>query len=67
MRQYHILLKNNKVGFLTIVGDPGVVEPCMFGKGVYFYVFYFLCCAMDISTEVSEDHVEEERDPDLDE
>ena len=39
----------------------------MFGKGIYFSVFYFLCYVMDISTDMSEDQVAEERDPDLNE
>ena len=37
----------------------------MFGKGIYFSVFYFLCYVMDISTDMSEDQVAKERDPDL--
>ena len=50
---------------LTIVGDPEVGEPCMFGKNIYLSVFYCLCYEMDISTYLSEDQVSEERDPDL--
>ena len=37
----------------------------MFGKGMYFYVYYFLCYIKDISTYMSEDQVQEERHPDL--
>ena len=37
----------------------------MFVKGVYLYVFYCLCYDTDISTDMSEDQVAEERDPDL--
>ena len=36
----------------------------MFGKGVYLSVFYCLCYVTDISTDMSEDQVAEERDPD---
>ena len=35
----------------------------MFVKGMYLYVFYFLCYDTDISTDMSEDQVAEERDP----
>ena len=53
--------------FLTIVGDPEVGEPCMFGKGMCLYVFYCLCCVKDVSTDISEDQVSEEKDPELNE
>ena len=39
----------------------------MFGKGVYLSVFYCLCYVKDISTDMSEDQVSEERDTDLNE
>ena len=39
----------------------------MFVKVVYLSVFYFLCYVTDISTNMLEDHVAEERDPDLSE
>ena len=39
----------------------------MFGKSMYLYVFYCLCYAKDISTDMSEDQVTEEIDPDLNE
>ena len=39
----------------------------MFGKSMYLYVFYCLCCAKDISTYMSEEQVAEERDPYLNE
>ena len=29
--------------FLTIFGGPNVGEPCIFGKGIYFSVFYCFC------------------------
>ena len=48
---------------LTINGDP----PCMFGKGMYFSVFYYLCYDKDRSIDMLEDQVTEERDPDLNE
>ena len=52
---------------LTINGDPPGGEPCMFVKGVYFFIFYCLCYDTDISTDYSEEQVVEERDPDLNE
>ena len=39
----------------------------MFRKVMYFYLYYCLCYAKDISTDMSEDQVAEERDPDLNE
>ena len=39
----------------------------MFGKDMYLSVFYGLCCEMDISTDMSEEQVSEERDPYLNE
>ena len=39
----------------------------MFVKGVYLSVFNFLCCYMDISTDMLEFQVSEESDPDLNE
>ena len=50
---------------MTIVGEPGVGEPCIFGKCMYLSVFYCLCYVKDISTDTLEDQVAEERDPDL--
>ena len=52
---------------LTIVWDPEVGEPCMFGKGMYLSVFYCLCHAKDRSTYMSENQVAEQRDPDMNE
>ena len=39
----------------------------MFVKVMYFSVFYCLCYATNISTDISEEQVVEERDPDLNE
>ena len=50
---------------MTIVGNTEVVEPFMFGKVMYFSVFYFLCYEMNIYTDMLEDQVLEERDSDL--
>ena len=50
---------------LTINGDPPDGEPCMFVKGMYLYVFYCMCYDNNISTYIPEEHVAEERDPDL--
>ena len=52
---------------LTINGDTTDGEPCMFVKGMYLSVFYCLCYDTDISTDISEEQVVEERDPDLNE
>ena len=35
--------EKEKGELLTIDGDPDVGEPCMFGKGMYLYVFYCVC------------------------
>ena len=51
----------------TINGYPEVGQPCMFVKGMYLSVFYCLCYDTDISTDMSEDQVAEERYPDLNE
>ena len=59
--------KKYKGTFSTTVGNPEVGEPYMFGKGMCLYVFYCLCYEMDISTDMSEEQVPEERDPDLNE
>ena len=39
----------------------------MFGKGMYLSIFYCLCYEMDISTDMLEEHVLEERDMHLNE
>ena len=39
----------------------------MFVKFMYLSVFYFFCYNTDMSTDMSEDQVAEERDPDLNE
>ena len=39
----------------------------MFGKVMCLSVFYCLCYEMDISTDISDDQVTEERYPDLNE
>ena len=51
---------------LTINGDPLDGEPCMFVKGMDLSVFYFLCYDTNLTTDYLEEHVVEERDPDLD-
>ena len=52
---------------LTINGYPEVGGPCMFGKVMYLSVFFCLFYVMDISTDMSEDQVVEERYQDLNE
>ena len=39
----------------------------MFVKGMYLSAFYCFCYDTDISTDILEDQVAEERDPDLNE
>ena len=39
----------------------------MFGKDMCLYVFYCFCYVKYISTDMLEDQVKEERDPDLNE
>ena len=39
----------------------------MFGKGIYFYLFYCLCYVKDISTDMLEEQVSEDRYPELNE
>ena len=50
---------------LAINGDTEVGKPFMFVKGVYLSLFYCLIYDTYISIDMSEDQVEEERDPDL--
>ena len=52
---------------MTINGDTEVGEPCMFVKFMYLSVFYCFCYNTDMSTDMSEDQVAEERDTDLNE
>ena len=39
----------------------------MFGRGMNLYVFYCLCYVKNVSSDLSEEHVLEERDLDLNE
>ena len=39
----------------------------MFGRGMYLSVFYCLCYVKEMSTDLLEEWVSEERDPDLNE
>ena len=52
---------------LTINGYPPNEEPFMFFKGMYLSVFYCLCYDTDISTDISEGQVAEDRDTELNE
>ena len=61
------LPEKEKGMLLTINGDPEVGEPCMFVIGLYLSVFYCLCYDTNISTNMLEYQVAEERDPDLNE
>ena len=53
--------------FLIIDENNEVVEPCMFLIGLYLSLFYCLCYIKDMSTDLSEEQVLEERDHDLNE
>ena len=57
--------KKEQCELLTINEDPEVGETFMFGKYVYLYIFYCLYYEMGIFTDMSEDQVLEDRDPDL--
>ena len=59
------LPKKEQGKLLIIDGDSEVEEPCMFQRGMHLLVFYCLCYVMDISTDMLEEQVSEERDPDL--
>ena len=50
---------------MTIDGDHDVKEICMFESGMYNSMFYCLCYFKEISTDMLEEQVSEERDPDL--
>ena len=52
---------------MTIDGYLVAEEASMFERGMYFYVFYFLYYVKEISTDMLEGQVFEERDPDLNE
>ena len=53
--------------FLTIDGYPDVKKPCIFEKGIYFYLFYCLCYVKDISRDMFQEQVLEQIEPDLNE
>ena len=42
---------------LIIDWYPEVEEPCIFKRGMYLSVFYFLCYVKDISTDMSEKQI----------
>ena len=43
---HYLVLPQKKGELLIIDGDPEVGKPCMFGRGMYLYVFFF--CVKDI-------------------
>ena len=61
------LPKKEQGELLIIDGDPEVENPCMFEIGLYFSMFYCLCYVKEISTDMLEGKVSEQRDPDLNE
>ena len=52
---------------MTIDGDSVVEESPMFERGMHFSVFYCLCYVKEISTDMLEKKVSEERYTDLNE
>ena len=40
--------KKEQGELLIIDGNPEVGEPCMFGRGIYFSVFYCLCYVKEV-------------------
>ena len=52
---------------MTIDGDPGVEEPCMFERGMHLSLFYCLFYVKEISTDMFEEQASEEIDPYLNE
>ena len=61
------LTKKELGGFIIIDGYLEVEEPCMFKRGLYISVFYWLCYVKEISTDMLEGKVLEERNPYLNE
>ena len=57
------LPKKEQGQFLIIDGYPEVEEPCMFEIGMYLSLFYCVCYVKEISEDVLEEQVSEERDP----
>ena len=52
---------------MIIDGNPEVEEPCMFERGTYLPMFYHFCYAEEISADVLEEKVSEDRYPELNE
>ena len=50
---------------MTIDGDSVVEEVQMFERGMHVYLFYCLCYVKEISTDMLEEQVSEERDLEL--
>ena len=47
--------KKEQGKLLIIDGNPEIGEPCMFVRGMYLSVFYFLCYVKEISTDLLEE------------
>ena len=69
MSRYPVLPeKINKVNCLLLLGILGLENlVCMFRKGMYLSLFYFLCYEMHVYIDMSEDQISEERYPQLNE
>ena len=52
---------------LNIDGGPDVEEPCIFERGIYLSFLYSLYYVKEISMDMLEEQVSEERDPYLNE
>ena len=59
------LPKRGQGELLTIHGDNFCEVDNTFVKGVYFSIFYWLCFVEDISPNIAEEQVMEEKTPDL--
>ena len=57
--------KKQQGELLIIDWNPEVGENWIFGRGIYLYVFYCSCYVKDMSTDLSEEKVLEDRDMDL--
>ena len=65
MRKNQTFLKKKQGELLNIDGDTDAEEPCMIENGMYLSIFYCLCYVEEISTDILEEQMSEERDPDL--
>ena len=67
MSQNKIFSENYRVNCLLLIGILMLNNLACLKKVCIFYVFYCLCCVKEISMDVLEEHVSEERDPEMNE